>query len=89
MALFQQVPWNLLMSHGASPLRQHAATCIMNVCPQVKSLTVAGNARAPDQLLYLEWVKKAWNTVTHDVILFNPVGFPAAVMAKAMASFTV
>ena len=29
----------------------------------------SGNMKAPDKLLCLEWVKKAWNTVTADVIV--------------------
>ena len=36
-----------------------------------KSLTAAGNVRAPDQLLCLEWPKRAWRTVTHDVIVHS------------------
>ena len=33
-----------------------------------KSLTPAGNMRAPDKALCLRWVKEAWNSVTSDVI---------------------
>ena len=33
-----------------------------------KSYTTAGNVRAPSKLTCLKWVKKAWDSVTHDVI---------------------
>ena len=35
----------------------------------VKSFTAAGNMKAPDKLLCLEWVKKARKTVTTEVIV--------------------
>ena len=34
-----------------------------------KSFTAAGNMKAPDKLLCLEWVKKAWKIVTTEVIV--------------------
>ena len=34
-----------------------------------KSYTPAGNLRAPDKLLCLQWVKQAWNKVTSEVII--------------------
>ena len=34
-----------------------------------KSYTVAGNIKAPDKLLCLEWVKQAWKTVTAEVVV--------------------
>ncbi len=34
-----------------------------------KSYTTAGNIRAPDKLLCLEWVKKAWAAVTSEVVI--------------------
>ena len=34
-----------------------------------KSYTPAGNMRAPDKLVCLQWVKEAWKSVTTDVIV--------------------
>ena len=34
-----------------------------------KSFTNSGNMKAPDKVTCVEWVKKAWSTVTADVII--------------------
>ena len=34
-----------------------------------KSFTAAGNMKAPDKILCLQWVKKAWESVTREVIV--------------------
>ena len=34
-----------------------------------KAYTAAGNLKAPDKLLCLEWVKQAWKTVTTEVVV--------------------
>ena len=46
-----------------------------------KSYTPAGNVRAPDKLLCVEWVKKAWCKVTSEVIMnsFKACGIAVAV----------
>ena len=33
-----------------------------------KSYTAAGNVRAPDKALCLQWVKQAWESVTTDIV---------------------
>ena len=46
-----------------------------------KSYTAAGNVRAPDKLLCLRWVKKAWEKVSREVIVksFRVCGISVAI----------
>ncbi len=46
-----------------------------------KSFTSSGNLRAPDKVTCVEWVKKAWSTVTTDVIVnsFKACGISSSI----------
>ena len=59
--MFQQCIW-------------HGNYCISSIssCPQIDPALharAAGNMRAPDKLLCLQWVKKAWESIATEVII--------------------
>ena len=47
------------------------------------------NVRAPDKLLYLEWVKKDWNMVSHDVFVYSFKACRTSSIAQMMAPYSV
>ena len=58
------------MSHGIKHLKQLTVNCTMTRWPQGENPSpAAGNMRAPDKLLCLHWVKKAWESVATEVII--------------------